>query len=321
MASFLEVASFYNTFYYDTCLQYDLNGSNYVLCNDNTFNSLNALGTILVSVLFGTGLSFACVAYSFFSNHTNECSDKDDTNEENSDDYNYNSKYDSAFLELPKDGYSIKFYPFNYKIEEKTPNGDIILFLTVKNEDYKENSENIQYTYFSNTNSITNSQLLCVAKKMAIELNTKQFYSDKTISFGNSLEEFINNLKEKQTETNNTTAPSSETVGDLSININTNDIPSLVNDINKMEPVENNGEQVKSVFAKLKKYNKSSQLMTSTQHNVSENNVNVSYKELSQFIQPTFKRIGTIHDYEETLIQKVNEKNIKNISFKEFKQA
>jgi hypothetical protein len=152
-----------------------------IICNDEVFNIFNQITTFLFSVIFGFGLSFACVAYTIMPvEDEDEEQDEDEVEVEveveDEETESFYTKYDEEFNNLPADGYVIDNYPFKYKVNEKTPFGDIIMYLNVYKDDYLNNNESIEYTYYNSTNSWNFKQLNVIVKKIAIELNTKQFY-------------------------------------------------------------------------------------------------------------------------------------------------
>lgn len=314
-----QTMNIYDIMFTDKCINMTYNNDNVnnIICNPDAFHFMNGFITIFSSIGFGFYLSFILVTYFMDTfGYPNRDNIEQDSGTDEVKNYSelkddYTKMYNELFDTLPKDGYKISSYPFTYKLEDKTPFGDIIMFLNVYKDDYLENNDSIEYTYYTQSNSWMFSQLSIIAKKIGIELNTKQFYKDKTIRYGITRDEII-------AEKNKTNK-----------NIETIDITDTNNDITGLGKNYENGEQSderngdlkineeKSVFAKFKTYNKGSKsggiVKSNTSTNVNEiNNDNL--------IEPSrILRLGTIEEYKIELLRNEVKKRMKNISFGEFK--
>jgi hypothetical protein len=295
----------YNMIAQDKCINMTHNDNSNIVCHTELFNFFNMLVTILLTSGIGIYLSVAIVSY--FVNNFMYGTDKSINEETNTNNEftEYNKLYNEIFSTLPKDGYNIHTYPFTYKLEDKTPYGNIIMFLNVYSDDYLTNDDSIEYTYYSQSNSWTFEQLSIVAKKISIELNTKQFYKDKTIQYGVTREELI----QKQNETNN---DETSTIKEDKKEDNTENTEQK----NKIEMEEN-----KSVFAKFKSYNKGKGSMSGNiVKSVSDENNEEPEPNNDNLIKPSrIRRIGTIEEYKIEILKSEIKKRIKNVSFGEFK--
>lgn len=210
------------------CIDMDYNGTIDTICNMEEFHYLNTLVVFLLSSSFGILTSFICTAY-FVNYEDSSCFSTvvSDDEKDISDMEAFTSQCNEEFNNIPNNGYVIDTYPFVFKIDQQTPFGNIVMFLNVYKNDYIENNESIEYTYYSQSNGLSFNQLLLVTKKIAIALNTTQFYSN-TIHYTKDI-------------TGNKEEPKKE-----------NDI------VQTTEPTEQPPSNNESVFAKFKKYNKGS---------------------------------------------------------------
>lgn len=291
-------ADFVNTrrMFYDKCInmQQD-NGRIDIICHPDAFHFFNVLFTVLFSS--GVGIFLAVAIVSYFMRTDDDNANEDVSVDASGDDslINFTKKYDEQFNSLPPDGYRIETYPFTYKIEENTPFGDIIMFLNVYKDDYIDNAESIEYTYYTQTNMWTTDQLFTIAKKIAIELNTRQFYKDKTIKNEKPKTDVV--LENKNTS--NDTKPETNTpLREVS--------PST--DGNTNEKTEFN------VFAKFKKYNNGANgVLKPGVSNYVTNGISNTAQ------QSKMRRIGTIEEYRTECFKTELKLRIKNISFNDFK--
>lgn len=291
-----------DTMFYDKCVVMNVENQETIFCNPEAFHILNSLSVFLFSTIIGVAISFAGVAYVIdYYDFYYRYSDKQDDEPYDSDtelttpseETNaFFKKYDDAFNALPASGYEIVSYPFVCKAEEMTPMGKVVMFLHVDYDYIKNNShDSIEYTYYSDKSGYTFNQVSLVAKKIAIDLGTREFYTDKTIDKTVLYEA----LEEEVGETDNTLD-------------NTNVVVKEDNEDN--EKADN--DDTTSVFAKFKKYNTSSSKNKTT-------TLNIGTHEITQR-QSKIRRVGTLYEYEASLIKENAMKTIKDITFKNFKE-
>lgn len=290
-------------------MTYDSDALN-IVCNPSAFNLVDMLFTFLYSTSIGVVLSVALVA---FVMHYDDEEDDDtspvlvSTNEldeeqvekeaENSNEAKaYMTQCSAEFSALPKEGYVIDAYPFSQKLETSTPFGDVIMFLNVYKDDYVENDDSIEYTYYTQTNTWTFEQLLSVAKKIAVKLNTQQFYKDKTICYGTTKEELVAQ-REREKE--------------LAMAAAAENTPEETTPENKL-PSEAPPEEP-SVFAKFKSYNTGNKNGNVVQKKPTEKKEDVVIKPVKMI------RIGTLEEYRVERLKEEVKKRMKNISFSDFK--
>lgn len=299
-------------------MTYDSDALN-IVCSPSAFNFIETLFTFLYSTSIGVVLSFALVA--FFMNGDSDGDDDGDgddkvevendakaspvlgsTNEldeeqveKETDTRNEAKSYmmqcNAEFNALPKEGYVIDTYPFSYKLETSTPFGDVIMFLNVYNDDYVENEESIEYTYYTQTNAWTFERLLSVAKKIAVKLNTQQFYKDKTICCGTTKEELI---------------AQRERVRELAM------AAAAENTLEEAAPEDRPPEEP-SVFAKFKSYNTGNKNGNVVQKKPIEQKDDI-------VITPVKMRraAGTLEEYKVKRLKEEVKKRMKHISFSDF---
>lgn len=297
-----------DTMFYDKCVAMNVENQETIFCNPEAFHILNSLSVFLFSTIIGITLSFAGIAYviDYYDYHYGYGGEQDDEaydsdNEPTSPSKETNAffkKYDDAFNALPASGYEIASYPFVCKAEEMTPMGKVVMFLIVSNDDYKINDDHdsIEYTYYSDKSGYTFNQVSLVAKKIAIDLGTREFYTDKTIDKTILYEA----LEEEVGETDNTLD-------------NTNDSVKEDNENNENANNENeNNDDTTSVFARFKKYNTSSSKNKTTTLNIDPHKITKR--------QSKIRRVGTLYEYEASLIKENAMKTIKDITFKNFKE-
>lgn len=296
-----------DTMFYDKCVMMNVENQETIFCNPEAFHILNSSAVFLFSTIIGVALSFAGVAYviDYCDYHYGYGEEQDDepydsnneltTPSEDSEETNaFFKKYDDAFNALPASGYEIASYPFVCKAEEMTPMGKVVMFLHVDYDYIKNNShDSIEYTYYSDKSGYTFNQVSLVAKKIAIDLGTREFYTDKTID-----KTILYEALEEEGETDNTLD-------------NTNVVVKEDNEDNEANEKADNDDTT-SVFARFKKYNTSSSKNKTT-------TLNIGTHEITQR-QSKIRRVGTLYEYEASLIKENAVKTIKDITFKSFKE-
>lgn len=275
-------------------MTYDSDALN-IVCNPSAFNLVDMLFTFLYSTSIGVVLSVALVA--FFMHYDDEEDEQAENLSENSNEAKaYMTQCSAEFNALPKEGYVIDAYPFSYKLETSTPFGDVIMFLNVYKDDYVENDESIEYTYYTQTNTWTFEQLLSVAKKIAVKLNTQQFYKDKTICYGTTKDELV---AQRQREKELAMAAAAE------------------NTLEEATPEEKTTGEVPpeepSVFAKFKSYNTGNKNGNVVQKKPTDKKDDVVIKPVKM------RRVGTLEEYKVERLKEEVKKRMKNISFSDFK--
>lgn len=300
----------YDTMIFNKCINmtYDSDVLS-IICNPNAFNFVNILLTTLLSASFGVFLSFALVA-SFMNYDENEdevpsgesvdadC-DADPDTSNNEEMKQYIAKCNEEFDALPKDGYVIQSYPFIEKYETTSPFGDIIMFLAVYDSDYYRDDDSIEYTYYTQTNTWTFDRLLCIAKQIAVKLNTKQFYKDKTIMYGTTKSELVEE-REKERE-----------LAKASVDEDTQD----ENNTEPTPPIEPPSNQ--DVFARFKSYNKGTKPGRGGQTNTTSEPP-VDTKDDIVIVPVKMRRAGTIEEYKIECLKEEVKRRTKNISFGDF---
>jgi hypothetical protein len=296
-------------------------------CEPDSYHFINTLFTVFFSVTIGLGASLLCVAHTMsYDNEAVVDGCDDDVVDECDDDVVYGCDDDvvddesqkkmednERFNSLPVDGYVIHSYPFVYK--KVCADDSIVMILNVYNDDYKTNDASIEYTYYSKSNTLTLYQLLDVAKQIAIDLNTQQFYKDTTIKYGVRIDAPMPEPEQPQEKEPNEDTETPDAVVPE---------PVIEKSYSEPEPADD------SVFARFKKYNKSSHnnstSMSDSTSDKSSNNKktdsrnNLNTKDTASGYTPSrMRRVGTMYDYKTLLMNGINTKDIKSVSFREFK--